>query len=91
MTISKAKKPQITWVTMVSIDEIQPRKGKFATYCLLYTRVGNFCCSEKLATQICLYEPYEIRGQVKMVPGGTYLWATSLELFDARSYRKGFA
>lgn len=90
MTKFKAKKPLILWTTMASVEEIQPRKGRYNPYCLLYTRAGNFCCSEKLASLVCLYEPYEFRGQVKIVPGGTYLWVVSMELFDASSYRKGF-
>lgn len=91
MTKFKAKKPLILWTTMAKVEEIAPRKGRYAIYCLLYTSAGNFCCSEKLASRISLFEPYEIRGSVKIAPGGTYLWVMSMELFHADGYRKGFS
>ena len=90
MRKSSHNKPLVTWKTMVKIEEIQPRKGKWNTYCLLRTAIGNFSCSERLAQQLCLFEPYELIGQVRFVMGGIYLWCTKAELFNSQGYRQAF-
>jgi hypothetical protein len=75
---------------MVKIEDVQPRRSKFATYCILRTELGNFSCSERLAASLCLFEPYELKGIVKFVMGGMYLWVTRAELFNANTYRNQF-
>jgi hypothetical protein len=75
---------------MASIEDIQPKRGKYNTYCLLRTVAGTFSCSEKLAEKLCLYEPYEMRGQVRFVLGGTYLWVSTAELFNAGGYKRQY-
>lgn len=81
-------KPIVRWSAMLSIEEIRPRLGRYGKYAVLYTNGNiNICCSEEEANKLCLFEPYEMKGLVKVVHGGQYLRLDKAELFDSASFK----
>ena len=77
---------------MLRIEDMQPRKSRWGTiYAVLYTSAGlTVCATEKQAQSICLFEPYEMQGQVKTYDGGFYLKLDKLDLFDPVSFKESF-
>ncbi len=87
--IIKCKKPSIRWSSLLSVEDIVPRRGRFGRYCVLYTNAGNtVCCNEDLAQHLCLFEPYEMFGEVKVFHGGVYLKLERANLFEPSGYSK---
>lgn len=72
---------------MLKIEDITLRKSRYGdVYAVFYTPGGNIIAKERHAQEVCLYEPYEMRGFVKQFFGGNYLKLDRLELFDSNSF-----
>jgi len=89
----KAKVPVVNWTAMVTIEELSMRKNRWnKPYCLLYNATGlPFLCSERDAQKLALFEPYQIRGTVTVVPGGQFFRVDQIELFDPSSFNSAFS
>jgi len=92
MKTKSSQKSKILWSAMLRIEDIQPRKSRWGTiYAVFYTSAGlTVCATEKQAQSICLFEPYEMKGQVKTYDGGFYLKLDRMDLFDPVSFKETF-
>ena len=81
------QKKKIRWSAMQKVEDISPRKSKDWEYCVLKTSDGiRLCCSVSLATNLCLFESYEMKGEVNITRGGTYLILTETKLFNGENF-----
>lgn len=80
---------KIKWHGMLKIEDIQLRRSRYGDiYAVLYTNSGgNIIATEHQASRLCLFEPYQMRGEIKPYFGGQYLKLGGYELFDSSGYR----
>lgn len=85
-----AKAPTIKWSGLVSVEDITLKRSRYGTvYAVLHTSAGlGICASEQQAQTLCLFEPYEFSGEIKVFLGGLYLKLGKAELFQANKYRQ---
>lgn len=80
---------KIRWSALLSIEEMVPRRGRYGRYVVLYTNANiTVCCGEELANKLCLFEPFEMKGEVQQYHGGTYLKLSNATYFDPASFHK---
>jgi len=74
---------------MVSFEELRPRKGRYGQYVVGYTNKDfSVTMSDSIAETLCLYEPYNLTGEIKTFKGGMYLRVEKADLFHSGEYSK---
>ena len=87
--IRKSSPARLRWSGMLKVEEIQLRKSRWGgVYALLYTNAKtSVVATEKQASLMCLFEPYEMYGEIKMYHGGVYLRLSKASIFNSAGYR----
>lgn len=88
--IRKVHPVTLRWSGMLKVEEIQLRKSRWGgVYALLYTNANtSVVATEQQASLMCLFEPYEMQGDIKMYHGGVYLRLGKATIFNAKTYKE---
>ena len=87
--IKKNHKSPFRFSAMASFEELRPRKGRYGQYVVGYTNKDfSVTMSESIAETLCLYEPYNLTGEIKAFKGGMYLKVEKADLFLSAEYSK---
>lgn len=80
-------KRKVKWNSVLSIEDISPRRKAEFIYVLLYTNLGiSVCTSETIGQRLCLFQPYEMKGYVNFCKGGTYLVLEKAKEVEGKNY-----
>ena len=82
-------KKKVKWNSVLSIEDISPRRKQDFIYMLLYTNLGvSVCTSEEMGQRLCLFQLYEMKGYVNFCKGGSYLVMEKAKEVKGKEYQE---